>query len=699
MASKFTSRLLKIAAGVGQHSDLALVGLSVVVIALMVLPMPLVVLDAFIAANITFSIALLLYGIYMSSSVAFSTFPSLLLITTLLRISLNVATTRQILLNANAGEIIATFGKLVVGGSLIVGIVIFIIITVVQFIVVAKGAERVAEVIARFTLDAIPGKQMSIDSDLRAGLISEEEARRRRRDVENESRFFGAMDGAMKFVKGDAIAAIVIVLVNLIGGMAIGILVHDLNASVALQRYAVLSIGEGLAAQIPALFIALAAGVIVTRSSSGDGGPLAGAITAQILSQPRAMILTGFVVSLFALVPGFPRFTFMALGLSIAGIGGFIMVRSRKAVDSHSPGVASMSREGSIDLHPIIDEAVPPTFAVLLIELSPDAVDLLSREELDAGLLRLRRTLSLGLGLPFPGVRIRVNQDLASLHYVISVLEVPTARGSLRSESVLAFASAEALDKLRLTYHKDPTSFVGEGVHWVGQQNLSMLRQKGIDYWTATGMLVYHLDAIIQLYPHRLLGVQDIQALVLACGKQYPDLVREAMKVIPLPRLTKVMKGLASEGISLRNMRDILQVALESAGMEKDDEVVIERIRMALSSAITFRFTQGDSKIDAYVIEPSTEEVLRKSITMSGAGAVVALSPSSAKALIDQIKQAVMSYKQTGVRDQVPVLTAADLRRPLRKLIETDLPWLAVISHDEVATGVSVEPVAVIRGA
>jgi len=264
-------RLNRIGAGVGRHSDLALVGLSIVVIALMVLPMPFALLDIMVATNIALAIAMLLYSIYMLSPVAFSTFPSVLLITTLLRIALNVATTRQILLNANAGEIIASFGRLVVGGSLVVGLVVFVIITVIQFIVIAKGAERVAEVIARFTLDAIPGKQMSIDSDLRSGLISEQIARQRRAEVEQESLFFGSMDGAMKFVKGDAIAGIIAVLVNLLGGIAIGVMIKGYDIGVAAERYSVLSIGEGLAAQIPALFISMSAGLIVTRTSSSHG--------------------------------------------------------------------------------------------------------------------------------------------------------------------------------------------------------------------------------------------------------------------------------------------------------------------------------------------------------------------------------------------------------------------------------------------
>ncbi|MES2934010.1 MAG: flagellar biosynthesis protein FlhA [Pseudomonadota bacterium] len=695
--SAAATRLKQLGRSVGKHSDLALVAVSIIVIALMVLPVPFVVLDIMVAANIAFAIAMLLYSIYMASPASFSTFPSVLLITTLLRIALNVATTRQILLNENAGEIIATFGRLVVGGNLVVGLVVFIIITVIQFIVIAKGAERVAEVIARFTLDAIPGKQMSIDTDLRSGLISEEVARRRRHDVEQESTFFGAMDGAMKFVKGDAIAGIITVMVNLLGGIAIGVIVKGYDIGLAAQRYSILSIGEGLASQIPALFIALSAGLIVTRSSSSNSGPLAKAMTSQILSQPRALLMTGTVVSLFALVPGFPVVTFLVLGVAIAGLGAMILIHRRSAIDGASVGMESMAREGTADLYPIIDEATPPSFAALLIEVPTASLPLLSREELDIALLRLRRDLSLSFGLPFPGIRIRVNDKLEPLSYVISVLEVNAVRGQLREGSVLAFASAERLASLQIQVPDGPPVFMGAGVHWIALTARKIARQQGIACWSVTQLLVAHLETVIELHAHRLLGVQDVQALVTACAKEYPDLVREAMKIAPLPRLTKVLKGLSAEGVSLRNMRDILQVSLEVAGTEKSDEAVIERIRIVLGRAITYRFLQGQSKLSAYLIEPSTEDLVRRSITMSGQGVVAALSPANARALLDAIKRAVLHSRQNGRHEVIPLLAAADIRRPLRKLIEAELPWMAVISHEEIGSGIDVGSVAMIR--
>ncbi len=677
--------------------DLVLVGLSVIVIALMVLPIPLPVLDALIAANITFAIGFLLYSIYMNSPVAFSTFPSLLLITTLLRIAINVATTRQILLHASGGDIIATFGKLVVGGSLAVGLVVFIIITVVQFIVIAKGAERVAEVIARFTLDAIPGKQMSIDSDLRAGLITEDEARGRRRDLENESRFFGAMDGAMKFVKGDAIAGIVIVLVNLLGGLAIGIVVHGMSASVAVSKYSVLSIGEGLAAQIPALFIALAAGIIVTRSSSGDESPLAGSITRQIVSQPRALVMTGGVVLLFSLVPGFPRLTFLLFGLGLLAAGATVLARARRSVDGHGPGLASMLRQGSKELHPVIDESVPPAFATLSIDIAPSAVAQLSREALDAALLRLRRALSEGPGLPFPGIRIRPNAGLEDGRYSIAVLESSAAQGSFRPGHLLAWADAATLAAAGIASEPALESLAGPAARWVLAGRRGALRQRRIPVWSLADLLVQHLHATVERQPHRILGVQETQALVQACAREYPDLVREAMKVVNLPRLTKLLKGLLAEGISLRHMRDILQAAQEHAGAERDDEAVIERIRAALRNPITQRFAQSRGGFEVLLVDPATEELVRKSLAMTSAGLVATIAPEQARSLIDQLKAITQRPPLTARREHVPLLAAPDVRRPLRRLLEAELPWLAVISHDEVVGGTAITSLGTVR--
>jgi len=697
IASPSTSAAGLLRGQLQRWGDLLLVVFSITVIALMVLPMPPVLLDALIAANLAFAIGLLLYSLYMNSPVAFSTFPSVLLITTLLRIAINVATTRQILLHANGGDIIATFGKLVVGGSLAVGLVVFIIVTVVQFIVIAKGAERVAEVIARFTLDAIPGKQMSIDSDLRAGLISEEEARRRRRDLENESRFLGAMDGAMKFVKGDAIASIVIILVNLLGGLAIGILVHDMSAGMAAKRYSVLSVGEGLAAQIPALFIALSAGIIVTRNSSDDSKPLAGAIGQQIVSQPRALILTGAVVALFSLVPGFPLVIFASLGGAIAMAGAAILARSLRSVDARQPGLSSMSREGSKDLHPIVDDGVSPAFSTLLIELAPASIDLLSRDALDAALTRLRRVMSLGPGLPFPGVRIRANASMPVGEYGISVLETPAARGSFLPGHLLVLAGEQALAQAGIAGVRAPVAFVGEHGRWVKTSQRTALTQRGIACWTLADLLIHHLEDVIERHSHRILGLQDAQALVQACAKEYPDLVREAMKVVPLPRLTRLLKGLAAEGISLRHMRDILQAAQEHAGSERNDELVIERIRTGLSQVITHRFTQGLGQLDVVMLDPAAEQQVRSALLMTAAGVEAALAAEQARALIVQLRSTLERPAIAERRGQVPLLTSADVRRPMRRLLAADMPWLQVISHEEVAPGTRVNSLGVIR--
>jgi len=680
--------------GLGRHSDLVLVLLCVIVVALMVLPIAPALLDLLIAVNLACAIALLLYSLYVSSPVALSTFPSLLLITTLLRIAINVASTRQILMHGRAGEIIATFGKLVMGGSIAIGLVVFAIITVVQFIVIAKGAERVAEVIARFTLDAIPGKQMSIDSDLRAGLISEDEARSRRRDVDRESRFYGAMDGAMKFVKGDAIAGIVIILVNLIGGLAIGILVHELDAGTAAHRYSVLSVGEGLSAQIPALFIALAAAIIVTRSSSSEGEPLSRSVLQQITAQPRALMLSGAVVCLFALVPGFPRLTFGLLGLAVIAIGLLLGRQARLRVDADAPGLLSMARDGAVDPPPLLDSSLRPAFANLLIELPPTLLQELSREDLDLALQRMRSDLHHGLGLPFPGLRIRVNRRLQPRQYALRLLEVPSAEGEVLPGHVLAFthegsAPGAASD--------GPATFVGPGTAWVPRSRRREAEQRGLACWSITELIVYHLEAISQLYPHRLLGLQETQSLMQACAKDYPDLSREALKVLPLPRLMQLLQALVQEGVSLRHLRDILHVAVAHGGSEKNDETLIARMRTALAPALTAQHRQADGRISAFVLDPQCEEQLRRSISLSANGPVAELPAEQLRTLIERIQDAVLGLPAALARDRVPLLAAADVRRVLRRLIEHELPWLPVLSYDELLPGSSVDTLCVLR--
>jgi len=396
-------------------------------------------------------------------------------------------------------------------------------------------------------------------------------------------------------------------------------------------------------------------------------------------------------------VPGFPALTFLALGGAIAALGAMLLLRRRRAVEGKDAGLGSMAREGSGELHPIVDESVPPVFSALLIEMPRAALPLLSREELDRALTRLRRDLSLNPGLPFPGVRIRLDETLPALHYGISVLEVRAVGGALCAGCLLAFASRERLVSLGVPLVAGPDVFIGAGAHWVAANAARTLAQQGVATWSASQLLVAHLETVVMVHAHRLLGMQDAQALVSACAREYPDLVREAMKVVPLPRLTRMLKSLCAEGVSLRNMRDILQVALEHGAAEKNDEVIVERIRAALGRAISSRYLKEAGRLRAWVMDPGVEERVRASLAMGGNGLVAALAPPDAKSLVEQVRRAVMQQREKGQADAAPLVVAADIRRPLRKLVEGELPWLPVLSFAEVDAGVEVVPLSVIR--
>ena len=419
-----------------RHNDLVLAGLVVAIISLMILPMPTALVDGVIAINLCLSLGMLMISMYITSPLAFSVFPTMLLFTTLLRLALNITTTRLILLKADAGAIIETFGNFVIAGNFVVGAVVFLIITIVQFLVIAKGSERVAEVAARFTLDAMPGKQMSIDADMRAGVIDVEEAKQRRNTVSKESQLYGAMDGAMKFVKGDAIAGLVVTAVNILGGILIGTMQLGMPMSEALQTYAILTIGDGLVSQIPALLISITAGIVVTRVSTDDNSHLGGDVGKQFLAQPKAVLITGCFLFLFGLIPGFPKIHFMILA-SIVGSLGYVLYRAAKiASDEPGPDFSALS--------PAIEKDKPrskgtagqdESFSVtvpLLIDVDASLQKSIKPEEMNEAVAKVRRALYLDLGVPFPGIHLRFSENLSQGAYLILLQEIPMSQGELR---------------------------------------------------------------------------------------------------------------------------------------------------------------------------------------------------------------------------------------------------------------------------
>ncbi|MGD9223440.1 MAG: FHIPEP family type III secretion protein, partial [Desulfobacteraceae bacterium] len=428
-----------------KHNDIVLAGLVVAIIALIIMPIPPALVDSMIVLNMAISVGLLMLSLYIPSALSLSTFPTLLLFTTLFRLALNITTTRQILLHANAGKIIYTFGNLVVGGNFVVGGVVFIIITIVQFVVIAKGSERVAEVAARFTLDAMPGKQMSIDADMRAGVIDLNEARDRRSKIESESKMFGAMDGAMKFVKGDAIAGLIIAVINILGGIAIGAFQRGMAVGEAVQKYSILTIGDGLVSQIPALFISITAGIIITRvEASDETGHLAGEIGTQVLNQPKALLITGGVLLGMALIPGFPKVQFLGLGAGLATFGGAFFIFAPK-IEKHIPPDKkhfTILKQGADKDQANFSITVP-----LLVDVSEQERPAMSVGKLNDSFTQIGKSFYYKYGVPFPGVSFRFNDRLPAETYYILVNEVPMYQGQILRKKLLARAPTFQLKK------------------------------------------------------------------------------------------------------------------------------------------------------------------------------------------------------------------------------------------------------------
>lgn len=638
-----------------QH-DLLLAVLIVAVIALMILPLQPFVLDTLIALNLSLSVILLMVSLYIGSPLGLSTFPSLLLFTTLFRLSLNIAATRQILLHADAGDIIFTFGNLVVGGDIIVGIVVFLIIAVVQFIVIAKGAERVAEVGARFTLDAMPGKQMSIDADLRAGLIDKEEARTRRSQLERESHLYGAMDGAMKFVKGDAIAALIIAAVNIIAGLSVGTLRKGMDLGTALDTYSVLTVGDALVSQIPSLFVSIAAGVLITRVADParkEGAGLGNEIADQIRAHPRALLIASAVIIGLMLVPGFPKLQFLLLAGAV-GFVGFALLPSRRRYNT--PGetpMPSMQRAGTTIVKPWLDTTDYALTVPVAVQVGPGVDRLITPQRLDLELRRVRRSLEGDLGVPFPGLVMKQMATLPPGTYVICIYEIPVWRGTLAGRQRVA---------------NGPTA-----EHGLAQALLQVLRQ--------------HIDEFV--------GIQETQLLLRRLAEEHPDLERELQRNVPIARLTDVLKRLVREDISIRNLREIAHGLIEWAPREKDTVLVTEYVRTCLSRYISHRFANPDGSLSAIVLHPTVEEQMRQAIRQTSAGTVLMLNPATAQQIAGQIRAVLQPYLDAGDKAApVVLLTSLELRPYLRKLTEIELGRVPVLSYQELVPTIRVNTLA-----
>ena len=619
-----------------RFSDLFLVAGIVAIIALMVLPLPAWLIDVLVAVNIAVGLTLLLASIYIATPLEFAVFPSVLLITTLFRLSLAIATTRMILLHAHAGHIIDTFGKMVAGGNLVVGLVVFLIITVVQFIVIAKGAERVAEVAARFTLDAMPGKQLSIDSDLRSGLIDKDEARRKRRELELESKLHGSLDGAMKFVKGDAIAGIVIIAINLLGGLAVGVLQQDLDFGSAMTRYSILTIGDGMVSQIPALLAAMSAGLLVTRTADEADRHLGDAIRRQLGAKPRVMLVTGALCLMFALVPGFPGAVFVGLGVAIglAGALGTPVLRTRLSrlvrPAMESRGVPPELEDRVLSTAPTVVRAAVP----LLLQVPASALRHEGGAALVQALQDVQEHYQLDLGLPLPRISVHGQPAAAQApggdalatagEWHLFAYEVPIAHGAWTQ-------AAEVADAVRESLRRHAALFF---------------------------------------------GIQETSAMLTRAGGEIPDVVKEVLRALPMQRLSDILRRLVEEEVPIRQLRDVLETLADIGQREKDMHTLTEFARIALKRQISHRHAP-DGRLRALMLAPELETLLRESIRVAGGVHQLALDPQTAQGIVQGFVQAIAQHGPDAI------VTPVDLRRHVRKLVEADAFDTPVLSYQE----------------
>ncbi|HTJ98584.1 MAG TPA: type III secretion system export apparatus subunit SctV [Bordetella sp.] len=680
------------------RNDILLAAIVMAIVFMMILPMPTAVMDVLIAANITLSCVLLMVAIYLPSALAFSSFPAVLLVSTLFRLGISISTTRLILLDGDAGHIIDTFGNFVVGGNLVVGLVVFLILTIVQFIVITKGSERVAEVAARFSLDGMPGKQMSIDADLRAGAIQMDEARRRRSVVEKESQLYGAMDGAMKFVKGDAIAGLIIVAVNLLGGLLIGSVQRGMSTSEAALTYSILSVGDGLISQIPALLTAICAGIIVTRVPTGDKPSNVGSdIGAQIMAHPRALIIAAVIALGIGLIPGMPTLVFLTLA-ALIGVTGFALLGgSRPSGGRGAAGSGGGSSDGAFggqgDTPP---EAGQPTKFAPAEPATLEIAETLAAE-IDEGTITsefpaVRYAVYQDLGVPLPEIRLRRSKQLRDRSYQVLLFDVPIGQGTLKSGSVLVREGSRNLDAMGIPYERDTGGLTNESAFWVAREHAPALDGAGVPYLLPHQVPNWHLSILLRRHASQLVGIQETRQLLTAMEENFGELVKEAHRVMPIQKIAEILQRLISEDISIRDMRAVLEALVEWAQKEKDIVLLTEYVRMGLKRYISHKYSNGQNFLPAYLLAPDVEDVVRDAIRQTAGGSYLALDPEKSQALLDSIRRTVGPLETTVAKPVI--LTSMDIRRYVRKLIEQDLYQLPVLSYQELVPEINVQPLA-----
>ncbi len=671
-----------------------LMSLGVVgVLMIMLLPLPRFALDILLAFNITLAIVVLLVGMQVRKPLEFSVFPSVLLMVTLFRLSLNIASTRLILLHGNegpaaAGEVIRAFGNFVVGGSYTVGLVIFVILVVINFVVVTKGAGRIAEVAARFTLDAMPGKQMSIDADLNAGLINETDARRRRKEVSEEADFYGAMDGASKFVRGDAVAAVIIILVNIIGGLTIGILQQGMSLAAAAQNYTLLTVGEGLVAQVPALIISTAAGIVVTRAASD--GNLGHEIASQVFFSPKVLGTASAILLGLGVVPGLPHVAFLLLG----GLSGWLAYELNQ--QALQPTVESQQAAVAKPIEPT--PSVAP-LDLMEVQVGYGLIGLVDGDRGGALLDRikgLRRQIAADMGFVVPPIHIRDNLQLRPNDYAVVLKGVELVRGEILPGHVLAIDPGTAR---KGTVQGIPTKEPAFGLPalWIPEAGREQAQIGGYTVVDGSSAIATHLSEIIKRHAYELLGRQEVQVLLEELGKAHPKLVEELVPaLLPLGAIVRILSNLLREGVPIRDLRTILEAVADHATVSKDPDSLTEAARQALARTITKQYLSPDGILPVISLDPRLDRALVEQVTASGQGSYWAVDPNVSHRLIGALK---LAAERVAARGQQPIILCSPvLRRHIRRLTDrvlSTVPVLAPHEIDGIATIKSAETIRI----
>ncbi len=688
MASLLSSKLFRRLMG---YSDVLIALAIVSIIIIIIVPIPALLLDILFVLSISFSLVVLLLTMFTTETLQFSVFPSLLLVATLFRLSLNVSSTRLILRDAAAGDIINAFGNFVVGGNYVVGFVIFIIITVIQFVVITNGAGRVAEVAARFTLDAMPGKQMSIDADFNAGLMDENTARERRSQLQQEADFYGSMDGASKFVKGDAIAGLIIVLVNIVGGLAIGVIQEGYPIEQATQVYTLLTVGDGLVSQIPAILISTAAGILITRSANKR--TLGQDLSSQLLGFPKVIAMAAGIVLILGIVPGLPFFPFFILAAG-GGFASYLLMMEEKnkaAQGQHLEQAEIQKRSEPENFHSLV------SVDLLELELGYNLLRLTEKEsggDLLDRITAARRQFALEAGLVIQPIRIRDNLQLSPNRYVVKLKGNMLASGELQTGYFLAMNPGGIAEEIEGIPTKEPT--FGLDALWVEKDRKEDAEMAGYTVVDDVTVLITHLTEVIRNHAHELLGRQEVKLLIDNVRENQPAVVEELIpNLLSIGDVQKVLQNLLKEKMPIRDMVTILETLADHAAESKDIDYLTEMVRQSMSRTICSLFSGENNKLYVLTLDPELEQKIADSLQQTPHGTYPVLDPGLTQRILNNL---VSQAEKMTIKGRQPIaLVSPRIRLPLKRLLERSLPQVILLSFNEIIAGVEVEAMGVVN--